>query len=256
MQAYRVALRVVKYWAKQRGLYSNVLGFLGGVNFAILVAFVSQQFPNACPFTLVQKFFAIYSMWNWPVPVFLRNYEDLKFKDSDGRYLPVWNPYVNYKDRLHIMPIITPAYPAMNSAYNISLPQFRRIHVGLLSLSYLHSAIIFSFSCRRSLCEGIICFNHICKKESFLEQLSLNHRPESFSKSILGTSKSILVQQTPPTIVSGKLFFLDLLDLTWRLQQVFLVFFRFGWVESRIRMLIVALDKVGVYATSCFTLIA
>lgn len=122
---YRTALRVIKYWAKERGLYSNILGFLGGVNYAILVAFICKLHPQATPFVLIEKFFAVYAMWQWPTPVMLREFEDLKYPDSDGRYLPVWNPMVNYKDSLHIMPIITPAYPAMNSAYNIAQPQFR-----------------------------------------------------------------------------------------------------------------------------------
>lgn len=129
MDPYRMALRVIKHWAKQRGLYSSVLGFLGGVNFAILVAQISALYINACPFTIVQRFFAMFAAWNWPSPVMLRPHEDLQFKDSDGRYLPVWNSFSNFKDSLHLMPIITPAYPAMNSAYNVARPQFRAIQV-------------------------------------------------------------------------------------------------------------------------------
>lgn len=74
----------------------------------------------------------------------LREFEDLQFMDSDGRYLPVWNPYVNPRDKAHIMPIITPAYPAMNSAYNVALPQFRRIKVRIICGEGL---IEFSLSC-------------------------------------------------------------------------------------------------------------
>ena len=129
IQTYRVALRAIKHWATQRGVYSNVLGFLGGVNYAILVAMICQQFQNATPFVLIQKFFSLYTYWPWPTPVILRRFEDLSFKDSDGKYLPVWNPVSNFKDSLHIMPIITPAYPSMNSAYNVGLPQFRCIQV-------------------------------------------------------------------------------------------------------------------------------
>lgn len=130
--SYQTALRVIKYWAKQRGLYSSILGFLGGVNFAILVAQISRLYPNACPFVLVQKFFAVYSSWQWPTPVMLRDYEDLRYPDSDGRYLPVWNCLLNYRDSLHLMPIITPTYPAMNSAYNVTRPQFRAFQMEII----------------------------------------------------------------------------------------------------------------------------
>merc|ERR550519_2974532 len=33
---------------------------------------------------------------------------------------PVWDPRFNVGDRFHVMPIITPAYPQMNSTYNVS----------------------------------------------------------------------------------------------------------------------------------------
>ena len=41
--------------------------------------------------------------------------------------LQVWDPKSNPRDRAHVMPIITPAYPSMNSSYNVGQPQLRRI---------------------------------------------------------------------------------------------------------------------------------
>jgi poly(A) polymerase len=143
MKAYRIALRAVKYWAKQRGLYSSILGFLSGVNFAILVASICQQYHNCTPFTILHKFFGVFASWPWPTPVTIRRFEDLLFTDSDGRHLPVWNPLVNTRDAYHLMPIITPAYPAMNSAYNVSLPQMRYIHVSYIAFLLFHILISF-----------------------------------------------------------------------------------------------------------------
>ncbi|XP_072188123.1 poly(A) polymerase gamma isoform X6 [Excalfactoria chinensis] len=111
---FQLALRVIKLWAKRRGIYSNMLGFLGGVSWAMLVARTCQLHPNALASTLVNKFFSIFSKWEWPNPVLLKQPEE------NNLNLPVWDPRVNPSDRYHVMPIITPAYPQQNSTYNVS----------------------------------------------------------------------------------------------------------------------------------------
>lgn len=49
--------------AAGRGIYSNMLGFLGGVSWAMLVARTCQLYPNAVAATLVHKFFLVFSKW-------------------------------------------------------------------------------------------------------------------------------------------------------------------------------------------------
>ncbi|XP_071061465.1 poly(A) polymerase type 3-like [Pseudochaenichthys georgianus] len=114
VQNFRLALRTIKLWAKQRNIYSNSLGFLGGVSWAILVARICQEYPNASASTLVTTFFKEYNMWKWPNPIMLRELKDCHFN------LPVWDARVNLADRSHSMPIITPAYPMQNTAFNVT----------------------------------------------------------------------------------------------------------------------------------------
>ncbi|KAL3826100.1 hypothetical protein ACJIZ3_022129 [Penstemon smallii] len=106
IQTFRTTLRCMRLWAKRRGVYSNVTGFLGGINWALLVARISQLYPNALPSMLVSRFLG---------SIICENSLGLSF----------WDPRRNYKDRLHLMPIITPAYPCMNSSYNVSTSTLR-----------------------------------------------------------------------------------------------------------------------------------
>ncbi|XP_029963589.1 poly(A) polymerase type 3-like [Salarias fasciatus] len=108
---FRTTLRVIKVWAKKRQIYSNRLGFLGGISWAILVARVCQLYPNATVAALVTHFFRLYSTWDWNNPVRLRN---------ENRELPSWDSQAPWSDRFPLMPIMTPAFPQQNSTFNMA----------------------------------------------------------------------------------------------------------------------------------------
>ncbi|KAI8804867.1 Poly(A) polymerase central domain-containing protein [Cladochytrium replicatum] len=112
--SFRTALRCIKLWAKRRAIYSNVMGFFGGVVWAMLVARVCQLYPNAAAGTIVCKFFRIMHQWKWPQPVLLKAIEDGPLN------VRIWNPKIYPQDKAHKMPVITPAYPSMCATHNVT----------------------------------------------------------------------------------------------------------------------------------------
>ncbi|EFE43707.1 hypothetical protein TRV_01516 [Trichophyton verrucosum HKI 0517] len=134
-KTFRLALRAIKLWAQRRAIYSNIVGFPGGVAWAMLVARVCQLYPQATGSVIVGKFFRIMNQWSWPQPVLLKHIED------GPLHMKVWNPKVGsqlcfffipraladfsfqiyHGDRFHLMPIITPAYPSMCATHNVSM---------------------------------------------------------------------------------------------------------------------------------------
>jgi len=116
---FRQVLKAVRIWAKRRAIYSNKIGFLGGVNWTILCAFAFKLFPNQTASVLLVKFFWILKSWQWklgdgtPNPIRIHDAVD------PGLNLPEWDAN-DYRSRFDVMPILTPAYPSMNSSYAVS----------------------------------------------------------------------------------------------------------------------------------------
>ena len=75
------------------------------------MALTVQLYPNACPAALLRKFFLVLKTWRWPNPLMLT-------KPHDAGYgLLVWSQQQSARQ---IAPMITPAYPAMNSTLSVS----------------------------------------------------------------------------------------------------------------------------------------
>ncbi|CAJ0588911.1 unnamed protein product [Cylicocyclus nassatus] len=119
-ESFALCLRAVKLWAKNHGIYSNVLGFLGGVTWAILVARTCQLYPNASPSKLLLKFFLVFVTWEWPLPVVLKDMDSANRPDIGNLQELVWDPRIRGSDRFHLMPILTPAFPEQNSTFNVT----------------------------------------------------------------------------------------------------------------------------------------
>ncbi|KAJ1795082.1 polynucleotide adenylyltransferase, partial [Coemansia sp. RSA 2399] len=111
---FRLALRCIKLWAKRRAIYSNSVGFFGGVAWAMLVARICQLYPNACAAIVVARYFRVLLRWKWPDPVLLKPVETCNMR------FQVWNPSIFPQHATHKMPIITPAYPSMCATHNVT----------------------------------------------------------------------------------------------------------------------------------------
>ena len=114
-------MRCIKLWAKNRGIHSNVLGYLGGVAWAILVAKICKDFPEASPNQILAKFFQFYRdyPWGYDHPVTLG--EILNDKNIVSFAIP--DELIYIPDRVEKMPIITPAFPSMNTTYAVGETQ-------------------------------------------------------------------------------------------------------------------------------------
>jgi len=115
---FELTLRCIKLWAKNRGVYGNVFGYFGGVSWAMLVAKICMLNPRMAPNRLLETFFVYFRDYSWGSqnPVTLCDIANdpkvVKFGIPDSL---LYEP--NNKEK---MPIITPAFPSMNSSFNVS----------------------------------------------------------------------------------------------------------------------------------------
>jgi poly(A) polymerase len=119
IEKFRVLLKTVRLWAKKRGIYSGIFGFLGGAAWSILAAKICILYPSLSEIELIHKFFKVYSQWDWSIPVCL-NPEQSSF---------------SYSYHQSLMTLLTPAHPCYNTAYTLTTSSFYCI-VQELELGY------------------------------------------------------------------------------------------------------------------------
>jgi poly(A) polymerase Pap1 len=105
-EVFRTTLKCIKLWAKNNGLDSNKMGYLGGISWALLTAKVCKLFPYKCPARLLEKFFWMYGTeWHW-----------------DEWFVRIEKEYPDeHLSHGRTMYIITPSRPQMNSTHNVTL---------------------------------------------------------------------------------------------------------------------------------------
>lgn len=98
---YRITLKAVKLWAKNKGIYSQIYGYLGGAALSIMLAKICQLYPRYSPLELLDRFFFIFANWVWTIPVLVERMEYMERPDSE-------------------MVVFTPLDPHMNAAHSVS----------------------------------------------------------------------------------------------------------------------------------------
>ncbi|GMH50507.1 hypothetical protein TrVE_jg6345, partial [Triparma verrucosa] len=90
-----------------------------------MVAFVVRRCGRKGVGGCLKCFFEVFGEWKWPRPVLLKK---IREEPPEGwAKMQVWNPGGNRWDGRHLMPIVTPCYPSMNSSYNVGKGQLRRM---------------------------------------------------------------------------------------------------------------------------------
>ena len=156
-ETFRQTLVYVKAWAKQRGVYGSMMGYPGGVAWTLLTAFYCRQrfaamHGSHSPPTvgnMLTGFFSMWSEWPWPQPV------ELVERSSPGEQThpvldgEVWRPTSespsggsgsSMQSGAALMPIISPAYPQINTTHTVSGAAFRVIQEELQAAAQLSSA--------------------------------------------------------------------------------------------------------------------
>ncbi len=120
-QAYKLALRAVRFWAVKRGLYSVNCGYFSGITLSVMVARICQDFPELSACSILYNFFERYAESDWREPV------QITLKTKQGKNLIA--SHLNALDRISndVMVVLVPIDQIKNTSYKVSEHTFDTI---------------------------------------------------------------------------------------------------------------------------------
>ncbi|KAH8547655.1 Poly(A) polymerase central domain-containing protein [Umbelopsis sp. PMI_123] len=104
-ESFSSALRCIKHWAMNRGIYGKPMGYLNGGTWTLLLAKTYLTFRRAdyTVHQLLSDFFNQWSHWEWATPVLLDHLHNQDGLRIEFEQLPEFQN--------DLMPILTPCYP-------------------------------------------------------------------------------------------------------------------------------------------------
>uniref|UniRef100_A0A183BP99 polynucleotide adenylyltransferase n=1 Tax=Globodera pallida TaxID=36090 RepID=A0A183BP99_GLOPA len=125
----RIVIAYLELWAKSNYVYGRVMGYLDTPMLLIMTAKVFLMFPKASIPFLIEKYFLVYSKWNWPMPIQLTQIDQKRI----GKFMS-WAPgrerqFASGKELA--MAIISPLFPEQNEAMQINLSTAKIIQIEL-----------------------------------------------------------------------------------------------------------------------------
>lgn len=144
--------------------------------------------------------------------------------EEDELGFPIWDPRKNPRDRTHHMPIITPAYPCMNSSYNVSISTLRVMMEQFQFGNRICEVIAMYYS---SSCSSFILIYRIPLLLLFVSDLCFIQEIELNKTNWAALFEPYLFFEAYKNYLQVDITAADTDDLrTWK-----------GWVESRLRQL-------------------
>nr|CAD2178821.1 unnamed protein product [Meloidogyne enterolobii] len=93
---FNQAFIALKNWARANCIYNSQFGFLDGTSISLMLTKVFLLYPEANIIELVERFFIIFSTWDWHVPLRIKSKQNNEENQEDTKkkfmtvYIPVY----------------------------------------------------------------------------------------------------------------------------------------------------------------------